>query len=282
MRAAIDIGSNSVRLGMSDGTKHSVITKLADGIEKTGRLSPLGTENTLAALAEFKALIAGKTPESVFVFATEAIRRATDGTEFVARVKRETGFDVAILSPEAEARFALIGAKKKPGAAAVCDLGGGSMELIASPDGKTPEYIKSLPIGVVVLKNRYNGDYRAAIDEAPALIKEYGDIPDYPLTVMGGSICTAAAGLLNLPTYNSDRINGLTVTARELDDFLPVLMSDRLAVFRPVCARRADTVAYGAIVIQALLNHMGQTSFTVSDSSNLEAALSLPRPEEYI
>ncbi len=55
MRAAIDIGSNSVRLAMSDGTVTSEITKLADGIERTGALSPAGVAATLDALSAFAA-----------------------------------------------------------------------------------------------------------------------------------------------------------------------------------------------------------------------------------
>ena len=54
---------------------------------------------------------------------------------------------------------------------------------------------------------------------------------------------------------------------------MPMLLSPKLALFRPVCQKRADTVPYGAIVIQALLNRLGATEFYVSNASNLEAVL---------
>ncbi len=270
MRFSIDIGSNSVRLLGEDGIKRSVITKLADGLDATGRLSPDGIARSIAALTDYAALCRGG---SVAVFATEAVRKAADGKDFIARVKAETGLSVMLLSPEQEAALALFGAEKPDGAVSVCDLGGGSMELISSSDGSTPEYIKSLPLGVVVLKNRFDGDYRAAIDAAPSLVAEYGAPPKYPLTVSGGSACTIAAALLGLNVYDAKKINGYKITARELDGILPMLMSRKLAVLRPVCARRADTVAYGAIILQALINHIGLDEFTVSDSGNLEAML---------
>lgn len=272
MRFSIDIGSNSVRLLGENGVKRSVITKLADGIDASGSLSPDGVERSVAALCEFAAVVGdGK----VTAFATEAVRKAADGKDFIARVKKETGIDIILLSPEQEAKVALLGATKPDGAVSVVDLGGGSMELISSGDGATPEYIKSLPLGVVVLKNRYNGDYRAAIDEAPKLVAEYGTVAKYPLVVSGGSACTIAAALQNMTVYDAKKIDGYRVTARELDGILPMLMSKKLAVLRPVCARRADTVAYGAIILQALVNHIGLESFTVSDSGNLEAMLKI-------
>ncbi|MCH5350594.1 MAG: hypothetical protein J1F39_01320 [Clostridiales bacterium] len=272
MRAAIDIGSNSVRLLTTGGIKRSTITKLADGIESTGVLSPVGLERTIAVLTEYAAL-AGADCE-IIAFATEAVRRAKDGEAFISRVKKEVGLDIRLLSPEDEARLALSGAKKDDGAVTVCDLGGGSLEVISAADGVTPEYIKSLPLGVVVLKNKFAGDFSKLTDDAPNLVAPYGKIEKYPVVFMGGSATNIAAGMMNLPYYDPNKVNGYKITLKELDGFLPILLSKNLPTLRPVCAKRADTLAYGAIMIIALLNHIGVTEFTVSDSSNLEAALS--------
>lgn len=272
MRAAIDIGSNSIRLALSDGTGRSNITKLADGIDRTGKLSPVGISATLDALREYAKVCRVAGCDSIIVFATEAVRRAADGAQFCAAVKTEINLDVLILSAEQEARLALAGATKPDGAITVCDLGGGSLEVICSEDGKTPSYVKSLPLGVVVMKNKFNGDYRRAIDELPTLLREYGTVPAYPVVITGGSACTIAAGMLNLKIYDKNKVS-TRFTAKQLDDFMPMLLSPKLALFRPVCQKRADTVPYGAIVIQALLNRLGATEFYVSDASNLEAVL---------
>lgn len=280
MRAAIDIGSNSIRLAMQDGTKRSTITKLADGIERSGRLSEDGVKNSIATLTEYASVAKEKGCDEIIAFATEAVRRAADGEDFINAVKAACRLDIKIVPSETEARLALFGAKKPSGKVTVCDLGGGSMELISSTNGVDPEYVKSLPLGVVVLKNTFAEKgvplpqaYRRAIDRAPELVKDYGKVKPYPLVILGGSACAIAAGMLNLPFYNRDAVNGMKITARELDDFIPILTSPHLSTLRPVCANRADTVAFGAIIIQALLNHLNVTSFTVSDSSNLEAVL---------
>lgn len=274
MRAAIDIGSNSVRLAKSDGIRRANITKLADGIERTGTLSPAGVAATLDVLAAYAAETKGC---AVTAFATEAVRRAKDGALFVAAVKARTGLTVKVVPPETEAQLALFGASKPDGAATVCDLGGGSMEVVSAADGVTPDYVKSLPLGVVVLKNKFApfgaDKYRAAIDAAPTLVAEYGKVADRPLVMLGGSACNIAAGFLGLRYYDADKVNGCRMTAADLDGFLPILMSDKLSVLRPVCEKRADTIAFGAIIIQALMNHIGADSFTVSDCDNLDAVL---------
>ncbi len=270
-RAAIDIGSNSIRLAVSDGTSDSVITKLADGIESTGRLSHDGTDATLKTLSRYAKSVSGC--DRVDVFATEAVRRAADGAEFCARVLRETGLTVRILSGEEEARLALAGAIKPSGAVTVCDLGGGSMELISSADGVNPDYVKSLPLGVVVLKNKYRGDFSRAVREAPQLVSEYGTLPSRPLVVIGGSACAIAVALENMTVYDKSKVDGYTVTLNDLYGITPMLMSKNLPIFRPLCKKRADTLPYGAVILTALMLYLKTDRFTVSDSGNLKAVL---------
>ena len=271
MRAAIDIGSNSVRLATTDGMKRSIITKLADGIEATGRLSPVGVEATIEVLKEYTTLSSGAS--EIVAFATEAVRRATNGVDFCKTVKEQVGLEIKIVPKNIEARLALFGATKPKGASTVCDLGGGSMEVICASDGVTPEYEMSLPLGVVVLKNKYNGDYAALSRDAQTLISGYGTLPLYPLTAMGGSATTIAAAIQNLPYYDASKVNGYVITLKELDEFMPILMSDKLGILRPVAKKRADTVVYGAIMLTALCHRIGVDRFHVSDTSNLDAVL---------
>ena len=200
------------------------------------------------------------------------MRAATDGDKFCKTVYDRTGIEVIIVPPEGEAELALAGVKKPSGPITVCDLGGGSMEIISSTDGKKPCYAKSLPYGVVVMKNKFGTDYRAAIDEMPALIEEYGKVPDYPVVFCGGSACTIAAAILDLKTYDKDKVS-TKFTVKQLDGAMPMLLSKKLSVMRPLTKPRADTVPIGAIIIQATLNYLGATEFYVSDASNLEAVL---------
>ncbi|MDE5593822.1 MAG: hypothetical protein K2I75_07825 [Clostridiales bacterium] len=272
MRAAIDIGSNSIRLALSDGTVTSHITQLAFGIQNSGTLSPVGVTATIEALKQFKSVCDERGVTDIFAFATEAVRRAKDGDEFCARVKAATGLTVNVLSGIQEAELALKGTIKPDGPVTVCDLGGGSLEIISSFNGKKPDYINSLPLGVVVLKSMFDGDYRKAIDEMPKMLTECSSVPHRAVVLCGGSACTIAAAILNLKTYDRKAVS-TKFTAKQLDDVMPILLSKRLSVLRPVCAQRADTIPYGAILFQTLLNYLGATEFYVSAASNLEAVL---------
>ncbi|MDE5562469.1 MAG: hypothetical protein K2J01_02850 [Clostridiales bacterium] len=273
MRAAIDIGSNSVRLALSDGTTTSQITQLAFGIQNSGTLSPVGVTATIDALKQFKAICDERGVTDIFVFATEAVRRAKDGDEFCKNVKAATGLTVNVLSGIQEAELALKGTTKPDGPVTVCDLGGGSLEIISSFDGKKPDYITSLPLGVVVLKSMFNGDYRRAIDEMPRMLTECCSVPrNYTVVLCGGSACNIAAAMLNLKVYDKNAVS-TKFTAKQLDDVMPILLSKRLPVLRPICTKRADTLPYGAILFQTLLNYLGAVEFYVSDASNLEAIL---------
>jgi len=272
MLAAIDIGSNSIRMATDSGIIRSTITKLADGLQFTGKLSETGIAVTEAALRSYIDECRALGCEKTIAFATEAVRRAADGNDFIARIKKNIGLDIILLSHEQEAELALFGADKPSGAVTVCDLGGGSLEVISSPDGTRPDYVKSLPLGVVVLKNTFDGDYRKAIDTLPQTVSEYGEIQKRPVVISGGSACAIAAGILDLKVYDKTAVTR-KFTAKQLDEFMPIALSPKLATFRPVCARRADTLPYGAIIIQALLNHLNATEFHVSDAGNLDAII---------
>ena len=115
--AVLDVGSNSVRLviyrleGRAIWTvfNEKVLAGLGRGVEETGRLSPEGVDEALKALRRFRAVLDAAKPEHVYSAATAAVRDASDGQDFVDRVKRETGLKLRILSGEEEARYSAMG-----------------------------------------------------------------------------------------------------------------------------------------------------------------------------
>ncbi|MBA3048064.1 MAG: Ppx/GppA family phosphatase, partial [Brevundimonas sp.] len=138
--AAIDIGSNSVRLvlyrleGRAIWTvfNEKVLAGLGRDLATTGRLSVEGAAQALTALKRFAAVIEGVQPAHTFVAATAAVREAADGREFCDRVAAETGLRIRVLSGEEEARYAALGvlAGAPQATGVVGDLGGASLELV--------------------------------------------------------------------------------------------------------------------------------------------------------
>ena len=160
--AVIDIGSNSVRLVAYDRLSAAPVPMfnekslcgLGRDVAVTGLLPPDGLVQAYAALKRFRVLCDLMKVERLYVLATAAARRATNGPEFVAEVQRILGQNVTILAGPEEARLAacgvLAGIHKPNGIAG--DLGGGSLELIDIRDGKLADGV-SLELGGLALRD---------------------------------------------------------------------------------------------------------------------------------
>lgn len=171
--AVIDIGSNSIRLVVYDGRARTPIVllneksvcALATGLEASGRLNPEGVPAALAVLGRFSRLTRAMGVGTLAVLATAAVREAVDGPEFVARIERECGFDVTVITGAEEAKLSaqgvLCGTPDADGL--VADLGGGSLELASIEQGAIKARTATLPLGLLRLSDAADHDlHRAA------------------------------------------------------------------------------------------------------------------------
>lgn len=159
--AAIDVGSNSIRLLVTevaaDGTYRILddekqTTRLARGLAQTGRLSSDAMRQSLDALKRMRTIAHGFGADRVEVIGTSALREAENGADFAKLVKDELGIDLEVIpgTEEAELSFSSIARHfdlKATNAVAV-DLGGGSAELILVANAVVEE-LHSLPVGAV-------------------------------------------------------------------------------------------------------------------------------------
>jgi exopolyphosphatase/guanosine-5'-triphosphate,3'-diphosphate pyrophosphatase len=158
--AIIDIGSNSIRLVVYKGLTRTpavlfnekVMAGLGRGLATGGALSADSMDVALVALARFALLCDSMGVDSMRAVATAAVRDASNGPAFIARVRAETGLDVEIIDGETEARGAAMGviAGIPDADGVVGDLGGGSLELVRIADGAIHERL-SLPLGALKL-----------------------------------------------------------------------------------------------------------------------------------
>ena len=164
--AAVDIGSNSVRLkiGRLSGSRLLAIhddrevTRLGESVFRTGFLSPDAMANTIKVLRRFHRACQRFATDSVRVVATSALRDARNSRAFLEWLRSATGWTVNIISGLEEARLIHLGlvSSMKIGTAPVLmiDLGGGSCELTISAGGHIRETV-SLPLGAVRLTNEF-------------------------------------------------------------------------------------------------------------------------------
>ena len=164
--AVIDLGSNSVRLKISEllpdneavtkqYVKRYVRLSSQMGPEKTLKKEPV--ERTLDALREFRTICDQYSRLKVIAVATAAVRQAQNQAEFLQRAKKETGFDIQVISGAQEAYLDYVGVTHslEIDRGLIIDTGGASMELVGVESGAAEETI-SIPLGSVILSQRYH------------------------------------------------------------------------------------------------------------------------------
>ncbi len=164
--AAIDIGSNSVRLKIASVQQHHLktlhedreVVRLGESVFQTGVISPDAMANTIRALKRFQKAVQLHVVDKVRVVATSAMRDARNAAAFTAWVKSATGWQVEVISGLEEGRLIHLGiVTLEPGAKGRCvliDLGGGSCEITLSDQGRIKEMV-SLPLGAVRLQQEF-------------------------------------------------------------------------------------------------------------------------------
>ena len=145
--AAIDCGTNSIRLLVADVTaredgsaslrdvhRETRIVRLGQDVDATGRLAPEALARTRAALVDYAAVARRAGVERVRMVATSATRDAANREDFFSMVRDTLGTDAEVISGDEEARLSFTGAvgdlDPADGPFVVVDVGGGSTEVV--------------------------------------------------------------------------------------------------------------------------------------------------------
>jgi exopolyphosphatase/guanosine-5'-triphosphate,3'-diphosphate pyrophosphatase len=289
--AGIDIGTNTIRLLVADAGPGSfreicsgrTITRLGQGLDRSGVISPEAQERSLAALAEFVDHARFHSASSIAAIGTSALRKASNAAAFISRVGEQLGIDVRVITGEEEARLTLLGVgralrEKRLGSAIVIDIGGGSTEVIRSrPSTGTKEV--SLPLGAVYLSERFvhhdpptaeeTGAIRKAVREE---LERHRDMlsQDPLVTFVGtaGTVTTLAAMDQEMAEYDPEKINGYVLTRESLDRIVGKLTAAALGERRNMKGLepgREDIILAGALVAQEIMDQCGSPEMLVSD-----------------
>ncbi len=270
--AVIDIGSGSVRL-LLGGKKITVMTKLGEGLNATGRLSEPAMKRTVSTIKDF-AQTARMAGADVYAFGTEAVRAAANRSEFLSAVASECGVRVEIISGYEEAEIALLGACPD-GEATVVDIGGASVEIVCG-EGNKLSYVKSLPLGMVRLTERSGGDPELMRTYATKGIFKYKGVKvSGELIGVGGTFTSLAAMALGLKKYDADKVHGYVLTLAEVKEMRDRLVEagnpKKIAALYPVLpAMRSELITAGAIFVIELLGYLGVDGIKISDADNLD------------
>ena len=292
MIAAIDIGSNSVRLLVTtpDGTEVEravTVTGLARGVDATGRLGETSIRATTACLVDFAGRMDRHGVTTAAAVATSASRDAANGAEVMAAITDVLGFAPTIIDGEREAGLAFRGAAGgRQGHATVIDIGGGSTEISTGRDGQ-PASVASYDIGSVRITDRHLPDapptpvqVDAARRDAAAHFADVatGDpsaIGDQAARVLGvaGTFTSLSAMAQGLYAYDRTRVHASVLTADDLarlETRLSALTVDEIAAIPSLDPARAPVILGGTIVARSVLAAVGATAITVSEHDLLD------------
>ena len=307
--AALDLGTNNCRLliarphkdGFAVVDAFSRIVRLGEGLAATGELSDAAIERTIAALRICAEKLRRRNVTLARSVATEACRRAANGPDFIARVKRETGIMLDVISAEEEARLAVLGchALLEPGGgpAVVFDIGGGSTELVLIDDAKPVPHIvdwHSAPWGVVSLTESHGrvkgGDGPVAYERMRAVAREsfaafverlgQRGLPDGAVSVRllgtSGTVTTLASVHLGLESYDRSQVDGLIVPApamRAISQRLAGMNLAQRATVPCIGTERADLVVAGCAILEAILDLWPAERLGIADRGIREGIL---------
>ncbi len=284
--AAIDCGTNTIRLLISSGDRQLVresrIVRLGEGVDSTGRLADGALERAFTCLDEYAALITQHDVERIRFCATSATRDASNSAVFTAGVRARLGVDPEVVSGDEEAALSYAGAvanlrNKQPEPVLVIDTGGGSTELILGQVGAI-----SLDIGSVRMHERHlhsDPPTAAEIANCTAGIDEALDGCPFDLAeaaaVVGvaGTFLTVAAGVLGIATYDPKVVDQAEFEVERFhamtEKLLALTATERIDLGF-VNPGRADVIGAGALIVSQVLRRTRVLVVTASESDILD------------
>lgn len=306
--AAIDLGTNSCRLVIATPTPSSFrivetfskITRLGEGIINNNELSHTAIRRTINALRVCAGVLEEYQPivKARYV-ATAACRRAKNCRYFMDLVKKETGLNIEIISPQEESRLAVVGCvpllNRNIKRALVFDIGGGSTEVSLarmSNSGRTIiEGFVSLPYGVVTVSEAFPEHdmtdlaYNTIIDRTHKILAEFEEkyhiseeIKNQKIQVLGtsGTVTVLGAIHLNLSRYNRSAVDGLALSAQDVDKTISKIkrMGDE-GRKKHACIgmQKADLTIAGCAIIEGLMSFWNVSEITIADRGIREGIL---------
>lgn len=314
--AAIDLGTNNCRLLIARDAgesfriidSYSKVVRLGQGLASTGRLSQESMDAAVEAMRICASKMKSRRVKRWRCVATEACRKASNGEEFLARVKTETGIALEVISPRVESRLAVMGCLNlvdmTKDVSLVVDIGGGSTELSWVDVRKLRDATEghrlhrppisawaSLPIGVVTLTEQVpeHDDktiwYQEMCDFVRKTIKEQGCETRFTNVFQQGrghmigtsGTITSLAGIhLKLPYYQRAKVDGLwfrsadaVAVARDMGSRTPAERAKEPCIGED----RAHLLVAGCAIIDVLCEMWPSKMIRVADRGLREGML---------
>ncbi|MBO4365999.1 MAG: Ppx/GppA family phosphatase [Eggerthellaceae bacterium] len=300
--AAIDIGTVTCRLlvadvdesGLHQLYKSSAIVNLGEEVDANGYLLDSAMKRVDRQIAEYMQVIEGltteQTPVRVIAMATSASRDASNAADFVAMLERR-GVRLSVIPGEKEASLSFLGASAAftGERLLVCDVGGGSSELIAGVGGQEPLRKHSFNVGCRRVTERFLKSDPPAAEElqeavdwfAPQFATFFQALAEQDFKVdrivaVAGTATSMVSIEQAMEVYDSSRVHGAKVTLDSLNSIRDRLASLPLEQRRCVTGLqpdRAPVIVAGTLILGEIVRQAGLDGFTVSEADILHGII---------
>lgn len=288
--AAVDIGTNSVRLLITDEQGRELertmrITRLGQGVDVSGSLRADAIARTVEVLAQYGASIQRHGAARVRAVATSAARDARNSQAFFDAVEGALGVRPELLSGEEEAslsfRGATAGLAASEGPFLVLDIGGGSTEFVL---GHTePEQLISVQMGCVRMAERHLKSDPPTPEQLEACLADVRrELVRVRATVdvqrarrvlgLAGTVTALAALRLGLDHYDASKTHHSLLTRADVESAFAQLSAAKLELRRSLLAepQRAEVIVGGAAVLVGILRDFSIPELLVSEHDILD------------
>lgn len=279
--AAIDIGSNSLKLAIVEAAASDSFTVISHDRERvrlghetlrTGFLSDEAIALSVDAISRFRSIADTREADAIIAVATASVRKAKNSAEFVKEVFKQTGVQVKVLPSLEEARLIGIAASqyfgKEDSSLLNVDIGGGSTEISFMENGD-PEKLFSMNLGAVGLTEKLLNEDPPSKKEIKALRNEIQFALEKPRRKTEGekwSISTgtsgtilAVASLLNFQSANDlTEMPGISLDRLiALNKMLSKLTLAERTRIPVINERRAEVIIAGGRILEGVMRAFG-------------------------
>lgn len=288
--ACIGIGSNAIRLLVGEwanGRLCAVLrerrgTRLFAGLVD-GALTQQSMRSSANAVAELAGQARAGGAQEIFVFATSAVRDASNGGVFTAMAERASGTHIEIITGEQEAVLSYIGASEG-GRCGVMDIGGGSTEFTLG-EGETILGAVSVQMGAVRMNAQTPivdlESYEATLERCVHIIRRDAHAllaMERAQTFMGvgGTMTTLGAMQHHVPVFDPPICEGMAITRGEAAAWgrkiarMPLAERRQIAGLMP---QRADIIPSGIAILEAAMRCFGMEQIHLSAHGNMDGYL---------
>jgi exopolyphosphatase / guanosine-5'-triphosphate,3'-diphosphate pyrophosphatase len=286
--AAIDVGTNSVKLHVAERragdawrtvADRAEVTRLGEGLAETGALQQEPLRRTADAIVDMVEESRAAGVAEIAAVGTAGMRIAANSAELVDAVRERCGVGIEVISGDEEARLAYAAATAEldtgPGSRVVFDTGGGSTEFTLGRLTIVEERF-SADVGAASFTERFGLDGAVPeerVEEAFAAIGDELDrLSGWPkpaaLVGLGGALTNLGAVRHGLAEYDPDVVQGTVLDRAEIDRQIELYRTRGADERREIAGlqpKRAEVILAGACIVRTVLDKLHSDELTVSD-----------------